>query len=129
MISERRTDVEGTPPPLIQWGGVFAGTVIGLAAGGLLSLLWLGLAYGSHRHLFYQHLDQWLGATAIFAMLLAGVVAGAPSAAFEVSLAGIANGGTGVGTGGSRRGRLRHPGLDLDKQRHRCSRRCPDSYR
>ena len=77
MIQERRTVVEGTPPPLIGWGGVFAGTVIGLAMGGLLSLLWLGLAYGSHRHLFYQHLDWWLGATAIFAMLLAGVVAGA----------------------------------------------------
>ena len=80
MIHERRPTVEGTPPPLIQWGGVFAGTVIGLAAGGLLSLLWLGLAYGSHRHLFYQHLDWWLGGTAIFAMLLAGVVAGASSA-------------------------------------------------
>ena len=96
MIRERRTAVEGTPPPLIQWGGVFAGTVIGLAAGGLLSLLWLGLAYGSHRHLFYQHLDWWLGATAIFAMLLAGVVAGASSAARGVT-AGIANGVTAWG--------------------------------
>ena len=96
MIRERRTAVEGTPPPLIQWGGVFAGTVIGLAVGGLLSLLWLGLAYGSHRHLFYQHLDWWLGATAIFAMLLAGVVAGASSAARGVT-AGIANGVTAWG--------------------------------
>jgi hypothetical protein len=96
MIHERRPTVEGTPPPLIQWGGVFAGTVIGLAAGGLLSLLWLGLAYGSHRHLFYQHLDWWLGGTAIFAMLLAGVVAGASSAARGVT-AGIANGVTAWG--------------------------------
>ena len=91
MLHERRTVVEGSPPPLILWGGVFAGTVIGLATGGLVSLLWLGLAYGSHRHLFYQHLDWWLGATAIFAMLLAGVVAGASSAARGV-IAGIANG-------------------------------------
>jgi hypothetical protein len=96
MIRERRTAVKGTPPPLIQWGGVFAGSVIGLAAGGLFSLLWLGLAYGSHRHLFYQHLDWWLGATAIFAMLLAGVVAGASSAARGVT-AGIANGVTAWG--------------------------------
>ena len=96
MIRERRIAVEGTPPPLIQWGGVFAGTVIGLAAGGLLSLLWLALAYSSHRHLFYQHLDWWLGATAIFAMLLAGVVAGASSAARGVT-AGIANGVTAWG--------------------------------
>ena len=96
MLHERRTVVEGTPPPLILWGGVFAGTVIGLATGGLLSLLWLGLAYGSHRHLFYQHLDWWLGATAIFAMLLAGVVAGASSAARGVA-AGIANGVTAWG--------------------------------
>jgi hypothetical protein len=93
MIRERRTAVGGTPPPLIQLGGVFAGTVIGLAAGGLLSLLWLGLAYGSHGHLFYEHLDWWLGATAIFAMLLAGVVAGASSTALGVT-AGIANGVT-----------------------------------
>ena len=96
MKQQRRTVVEGTPPPLIGWGGVFAGTVIGLAVGGLLSLLWLGLAYGSHRHLFYQHLDWWLGATAIFAMLLAGVVAGASSAARGVT-AGIANGVTAWG--------------------------------
>ena len=96
MTQQRRTVVEGTPPPLIGWGGVFAGTVIGLAVGGLLSLLWLGLAYGSHRHLFYQHLDWWLGATAIFAMLLAGVVAGASSAARGVT-AGIANGVTAWG--------------------------------
>ena len=96
MIHERRTVTEATPPPLILWGGVFAGTVIGLAVGGLLSLLWLGLAYGSHRHLFYQHLDWWLGATAIFAMLLAGVVAGASSSARGVT-AGIANGVTAWG--------------------------------
>ena len=30
MIRERRTVVEGTPPPLIQWGGVFAGTLSAL---------------------------------------------------------------------------------------------------
>jgi hypothetical protein len=84
------------PPPLIRWGAVFAGTVIGPGVGGLLSLLWLALAYGSHEHVFYQHLKWWLGGTAIFAMPLAGVLAGTLSTTRGVS-AGLANGITAWG--------------------------------
>jgi hypothetical protein len=78
---ERRHEAypEGWSPPLVRWNAVFAGTVIALAAGAVAGMLWLALAYGSHRHLFYQHLDWWIGGTAIFAMFLAGLLAGASS--------------------------------------------------
>jgi hypothetical protein len=78
---ERRYEAyaEGWSPPLVRWNAVFAGTVIALAAGAVAGMLWLALAYGSHRHLFYQHLDWWIGGTAIFAMFLAGFLAGASS--------------------------------------------------
>ena len=78
---ERRHEAypEGWSPPLVRWNAVFAGTVIALAAGAVAGMLWLALAYGSHRHLFYEHLDWWIGGTAIFAMFLAGFLAGASS--------------------------------------------------
>jgi len=78
---ERRSETypEGWSPPLVRWNAVFAGTVIALAAGAVAGMLWLALAYGSHRHLFYEHLDWWIGGTAIFAMFLAGFLAGASS--------------------------------------------------
>ena len=78
---ERRYEAyaERWSPPLVRWNAVFAGTVIALAAGTVVGMLWLSLAYGSHRHLFYQHLDWWIGGTAIFAMFLAGLLAGASS--------------------------------------------------
>jgi hypothetical protein len=79
MIEQERIYVERWSPPLVRWNAVFAGTVIALGAGTVLGMLWLALAYGSHRHVFYQHLDWWIGGTAIFAMVLAGFLAGASS--------------------------------------------------
>jgi hypothetical protein len=70
---------------------VFAGTVVALALGTMVSLLWLALAYSSHRRLFYQHLDWWLAGTAIGAILLAGLIAGASSGTRGVA-SGLANG-------------------------------------
>jgi hypothetical protein len=80
MFEQERTNLERSSPPLVRWSAVFAGTVIALGAGTVLGMLWLALAYGSHRHVFYEHLDWWIGGTAIFAMVLAGFLAGASSA-------------------------------------------------
>ena len=92
---ERRYEAyaERWSPPLVRWNAVFAGTVIALAAGTVVGMLWLSLAYGSHRHLFYQHLDWWIGGTAIFAMVLAGFLAGASSGTRGVA-AGLVTGMT-----------------------------------
>jgi uncharacterized integral membrane protein len=92
---ERRYEAqpEGWSPPLVRWNAVFAGTVIALAAGAVAGTLWLALAYGSHRHLFYQHLDWWIGGTAIFAMFLAGLPAEASSGTRGI-MAGLVTGMT-----------------------------------
>jgi hypothetical protein len=76
---------------LVRWGAVFAGTVVALALATMVSLLWLALAYSSHRRVFYQHLDWWIAGTAIGAIFLAGLIAGASSGS-RGAAAGLANG-------------------------------------
>jgi hypothetical protein len=57
-VHERDSYVENGPAePLVRWGAVFAGAVVALAAATMASLLWLALAYSSHRRVFYQQLD------------------------------------------------------------------------
>jgi hypothetical protein len=95
LEQERRYEAYpgGWSPALVRWNAVFAGPVIALAAGAVAGMLWLALAYGSHRHLFYQHLDWWIGGTAIFAMFLAGLLAEASSGMRGI-MAGLVTGMT-----------------------------------
>lgn len=65
--------------PLVQWRAVLAGTVIGLAVLALLVSLWSALAYGSGVALFRETFAWWIGGSAIFAIFLAGSLAGAAS--------------------------------------------------
>jgi hypothetical protein len=80
-----------TAPSLVQWAAVFAGAIVALAIATMVSLLWLALGYSSHHRLFYQHLDWWIAGTAIGAMFLAGLIAGAASGTRGVA-SGLANG-------------------------------------
>ena len=78
-------------PPLVRWGAVFSGTVIGLGLGLLVASLWVALAFSSHQSVFYNHLAWWLAATAIGAMLLAAMIAARVSGVLGAA-AGLANG-------------------------------------
>jgi hypothetical protein len=63
-------------PTLIRWGPVLAGAVVGLALMVLLSSLWVALAQGSGIDAIDRNL-HWFGfGTAVFALLLAGLLAG-----------------------------------------------------
>ncbi|MCO1660898.1 hypothetical protein [Pseudonocardia humida] len=83
-------------PDLIRWGPVVAGATIGLAVFALFSTLWLAVATGAGDDPVEAYLPWFMGATAAFALLLAGVVAGLFAGA-RGSLAGLANGVTAWG--------------------------------
>ncbi len=68
-------------PQLVRWGGVFSGTVIGVATFALLGSLWLALSFGSHDSVVYGNLSWWIAGTAIFCIFIAGLVAGLSSGA------------------------------------------------
>ncbi len=81
------------PPDLIRWGPVVAGAAIGLAVFALLSTLWLAIAAGPGADPVQANLPWFMGPTAAFALLLAGVIAGLFAGA-RGALAGLANGVT-----------------------------------
>ena len=78
VVTESR-EISDEAPPLVRWGAVFSGTIIGLALMLLAGSLWVALAFGSHRPQFYNHLAWWLAGTAIAAMFVAALIAGAVS--------------------------------------------------
>ena len=65
----------------MRWGGVFSGTVIGVATFSLLDALWLALSFSSHDSVVYSNLSWWIAGTAIFCIFIAGLVAGLSSGA------------------------------------------------
>jgi hypothetical protein len=92
-MGQRRSDPIVSPAPLVRWGGVFAGTIIGLALTLLAGSLWSALAFASHRAVFYNHLAWWFAGTGIVATFIAALVAAAVSGNRGLS-AGLANGVT-----------------------------------
>ena len=71
---------EGTPT-LINWRAIFGGAVIGIGMLVLLSGLWLALAFPSGQAFVRDNLAWFLGGTAIFALFVAGYLAGVISGA------------------------------------------------
>jgi hypothetical protein len=63
-------------PPLIRWGAVFGGAVLGLALLALLTTLWLALAYGSGLDDIRVNLEWYLGGSAVLALFVSGILAG-----------------------------------------------------
>jgi hypothetical protein len=80
-------------PPLVRWGAIFAGAVVSLAFLLLATALWLALAYSSHMATYRDHLDWWIGGSAIGALLLAGLLSGGFSGTRGAG-AGLASGVT-----------------------------------
>jgi hypothetical protein len=74
----------------VRWSAVFSGAVISVAMAGMFVTLWLALSYASHIRTFSNHLDWWIGGTAIGATLLAGFLAAAISGTPGI-VAGLAN--------------------------------------
>lgn len=84
------------PRDIVRWGPVFAGAVIGLAVFVLLDTLWLASAASGSGGWIRDHLTGLLVASAAFALLLTGSVAGA-YAGVRGPMAGSANGVTAWG--------------------------------
>jgi hypothetical protein len=73
--------------PLISWGAIIGGALLGLALLTLLSALWFALAFGTDVNTIRNNLEWFIGASAIVSLLVAGVITG--------YLSGIRNAGTG----------------------------------
>ena len=88
MIDRYSTTVEDRPAPLLKWGAVFGGLILGLATLIVLSALWFALAYGSGMDEIRDNLDWFLGISAIASLFLGGVFTG--------YLSGVRGAGTGA---------------------------------
>lgn len=67
----------GSPSPQrVRWGAVFAGVVLGLALLALLTTLWFALAYNSGVDTVRDNLEWFVGATAVGALFVGGLLAG-----------------------------------------------------
>ena len=67
----------GSPSPQrVRWGAVFAGVVLGLALLALLTTLWFALAYNSGVETIRDNLEWFVGATAVAALFVGGLLAG-----------------------------------------------------
>jgi hypothetical protein len=63
-------------PQRIRWGAVFGGAILGIAFLGLLTALWLTLAYASGVDVVLDNLAWFIGGSAIACLFVAGLVAG-----------------------------------------------------
>ena len=63
-------------PTVVRWGAVLSGTAIGLALLGLLTALWVSLAYGSNVDAVRDNLGWFIGASAVGAAGSGGTKAG-----------------------------------------------------
>jgi hypothetical protein len=68
-------------PTLINWRAVFGGAVIGISILALLSALWLAMAFPSNVDFIRDNLRWFLAGTGIFALFVAGYLAGVISGA------------------------------------------------
>ena len=70
------TTVEDRPAPLLKWGAVFGGLILGLGLLVVLSALWFALAYGSGMDTIRDNLDWFIGGSAIAALFLGALLTG-----------------------------------------------------
>jgi hypothetical protein len=78
MVSDTSTKatVQASTRPVISWGAVFGGAVVGLAVLALLTSLWLALAFESGREAVRQNLPWYVGVSALACLFLGGLIAG-----------------------------------------------------
>jgi hypothetical protein len=83
-----RASVKASTRPVISWGAVFGGAVVGLALFTLLSSLWLALAFESNTDVVRSNLAWFLGGSALGCLFLGGIITG--------YLTGIRSPGSGI---------------------------------
>src|SRR5439155_24084869 len=83
-----RVKVRASTRPVISWGAVFGGAVVGLALFALLASLWLALAFESGTGVVRTNLAWFLGGSALGCLFLGGIITG--------YLTGIRSAGSGI---------------------------------
>ena len=66
------TSMKASTRPVISWGAIFGGAVVGLALLALLSSLWLALAYESQTASIRANLEWYIGGSALACRSSAG---------------------------------------------------------
>jgi len=87
-MAPARATVRASTRPVISWGAVFGGAVVGLALFALLSSLWLALAFESGTSVVRTNLAWFLGGSALGCLFLGGIITG--------YLTGIRSAGSGI---------------------------------
>jgi hypothetical protein len=77
--------------PLVDWGAISSGALIGLALSLVAGALWTAAAFSSHNSAFYDDLAWWYGGTLVGGVLIGAAGAGALSTT-RGAVAGAANG-------------------------------------
>lgn len=67
--------------PVVDWGAVWSGALVGAGVMTMVSALWLALGFGSGVSTFHNGIEWWLAATGIGSVLIGGFVAGSTSTA------------------------------------------------
>jgi hypothetical protein len=75
-ITTGRASVRASTRPVISWGAVLGGAVVGLALFALLSSLWLALAYDSQTNQVRTNLAWFMGGSALVCLFLGGLITG-----------------------------------------------------
>jgi hypothetical protein len=71
-----KASVQASTRPVISWGAVFGGAIVGLALFALLTSLWLALAFESGTDTVRHDLAWYLGGSALGCLFLGGLIAG-----------------------------------------------------
>jgi hypothetical protein len=88
MATGYQTTTDDVPAPLLKWGAIFGGLILGLAMLLLLSALWLALAYGSDSNAVAGNLEWYIGFSAIGSLFVGAILTG--------YLSGVPGAGTGM---------------------------------
>jgi hypothetical protein len=74
--SSARATMKASSRPVISWGAIFGGAVVGLALLALLSALWLALAFESQMDVVRSNLEWYIGGSALACLFLGGLITG-----------------------------------------------------
>jgi putative membrane protein (TIGR04086 family) len=75
-VSDETMEFRAVRPTVVRWGAVLSGTAIGLALLGLLTALWVSLAYGSEVDAVRDNLGWFVGASAVVSLFAGAWLAG-----------------------------------------------------
>jgi hypothetical protein len=75
-IDTARTVEREPGRPLISWGAIFGGAILGLALLALMSSLWFALGFGSEVNEVRENLEWFVGVSAVVCLFVAGIITG-----------------------------------------------------